>query len=364
MRNSALSIFRTRCLGLSPTSHNTGWEEVLMPYGMARAGLAFGDQQLIDWATRWFEYHHAAGYHEETSAPCIKSGENKAGHHLGEYCGNWGGPLVFAALNRVRPQQAFKDAATAVCDTLLRQASRLPDGSISHDGGWDHPRGTLWVDTLFYSSSILAEGYSLTRTRAYAEEAVRQALLHAKWLQDPCTGGFFHDVAPATGVRSESLWARGNGWSLLALADTLRLCPADLPAWDDVLRIYRALATCMLRYQHGSGLWRIVPENLDAHLETSGSIMILGGLANGLGAGWIEPTVRGPVMRGFNELLTWIDSRGVLQGSQRPAGIGGWETHKLSTLGECAYANGLFWRLLADLREAGMLGSDFYSDIC
>ena len=330
-----------------------------MPYGMARAGLALGDQQLIDWAMRWFEFHHAGGYEEEPGAPCISSGERKTGHHLGEYCGNWGGPLVFSALYRARPLGALKEAAFIVCDALLRQAVRLPDGAITHDGGWDHPRGSLWVDTLFYSSSILAEGYSLTGKLAYAEEAIRQALLHAKWLQDPCTGGFFHDVAPATGIRSASFWARGNGWSILALADTLRLCPPALPGWSEILQAYRALATCMLRHQHSSGLWRIVPENPDAHLETSGSIMILAGLANGLAAGWIEPTVRGPVMRGFNELLTWIDPRGVLQGSQRPAGVGGWETHKLSTLGECAYANGLFWRLVADLHEAGMLGCDF-----
>jgi rhamnogalacturonyl hydrolase YesR len=331
-----------------------------MPYGMARAGLVFGDPPLIDWALRWFEFHHAAGYTEETAVPCIHSGERIAGHHLGEYCGNWGGPLVFAALYRARPKPELKEAAGIVCEALLRQASRLPDRAITHDGGWDHPRGTLWVDTLFYSSSILAEAYSVTGQRTYAEEAVRQALLHAKWLQDPGTGGFFHDVVPATGARSTSLWARGNGWAILALADTLRLCPADLPGWSDVLSSYRALATGMLRYQHSSGLWRIVPGNPDAHLETSGSLMILAGLANGLAAGWIDPSVRGPVMRGFNELQTWIDPRGVLQGAQGPAGVGGWETHKLSTLGECAYATGLFWRLLADLRTARLLESGFY----
>src|SRR5271157_5436061 len=270
MYNPPVALFRARCLELSPTAHNTGWEDILMPYGMARAGLAFGDQHLVDWAMRWFEYHHAAGYKEETAAPCISSGECKTGHRLGEYCGNWGGPLVFAALYRARPQQALKDAAFVVCDALLRQAARLPDGAFAHDGGWDHPRGSLWVDTLFYSSSVLAEGYSLTGKLAYAEEAIRQALLHAKWLQDPCTGGFFHDATPATGVRSASFWARGNGWSILALADTLRLCPTGLTGWGEVLKAYRALATCMLRYQHGSGLWRIVPENPDAHLETSG----------------------------------------------------------------------------------------------
>ena len=360
MNPTPFARFRARCLALSPTAHNTGWEEILTPYGMARAGLAFGDQPLIDWALRWFEHHHAAGYAEETTFPCIASRDGSAGHRLGEYCGNWGGPLVFAALHRARPLPALQEAAVLVCDAALRQASRLPDGAIAHDGGWDHPRGTLWVDTLFYSSSIFAEGFTLTGRPAYAEEAIRQARLHAHWLQDPATGGFFHDVAPATGVRSAALWARGNGWAILALADTLRLCPPGFPGWNEVLVAYRALATGMLRYQHSSGLWRIVLENPEAHLETSGSIMILAGLANGVAAGWLEPAALEPIRRGFNELLTWIDQFGALQGAQRPAGLGGWETHKLSSLGECAYANGLFWRLAADLREAGVLGDNFY----
>ena len=71
--------------------------------------------------------------------------------------------------------------------------------------------------------------------------------------------------------------------------------------------------------------------------------------------------MRGAILRGWHELQTWIDPLGALQGAQRPAGIGGWETHKLSTMGECTYATGLFWRLLADLYQAGFIPSPFAS---
>lgn len=352
-----LSLFRDRSLGADPLRHTTGWEDVLVPCGIARAGQALRDPALLDWSSAWFEHHDAAGYPEGSHGLCVGTLDGTRGHILNDYCGNWGGPLVFAALHRARPDPRLVEATRAVCDALLRQGVRLADGVFAH-GGWEHGRRTVWVDTLFYSGAVLAEAFAITGEIPYAREAVHQALQHLRLLQDPATGAIFHDIEPATGVRSNAFWARGNGWVILSLADVLRNCPREMPGWEELLARYRTLVTALLRLQHPCGLWRIVPENPEAHLETSGSAMILAGLAGGLAAGWIEPNVRGPLLRGWNELQTWIDSRGALQGAQRPAGPGGWETHKLSTLGECTYANGLLWRLIADLASAGILSAD------
>jgi rhamnogalacturonyl hydrolase YesR len=354
---SPLALFRKRLLSLDPTAHTTGWEDVLVPHGVALAGHVFGDKELTDWADRWFEHHHAAGYLDDPLAGVVGSLCGKSGHVVSDYCGNWGGPLVFASLHCTRPDSRYVEATRTICDGMLRHAVRLADGTFAH-GGWEHGRKTIWVDTLYYASSVLSAGFSLTGEKRYAEEAVRQARLHAKWLRDETTGGWFHDVDPATGLRTGAFWARGNGWIILALADTLRLCPSDTPGWEEVMADYRSLVTCLLRLQHPSGLWRIVPENDSAHLETSGTTMILTGMVHGLACGWLEVSIKGAVMRGVMELLTWIDPKGVLQGAQRPAGLGGWDTHKLSTLGECTYATGLLWRLLADLRSSGYIEAD------
>lgn len=358
--DSALALFRTRSLAADPARHTTGWEDVLVPYGMARAGHALGDDALLDWSERWFEHHHEAGYIEEFQGHHIGTLDGTRGHIIGDYCGNWGGPLVFAALHRARPDPRLVESTRTVCDALLRQATRLADGVMSH-GGWERARRTVWVDTLFYSASVLAEAFAITGDERYAKEAVQQSLLHLRLLQDPTTGGIFHDVEPATGVRTSAFWARGNGWIILALVDVLRHCPRESAGYAELLDRYRALCTCLLRLQHSAGLWRIVPENPEAHLETSGSAMILAGLAGGFAHGWIEPNVRGPILRGWHEIQTWIDTHGALQGAQRPAGLGGWETHKLSPLGECTYANGLLWRLAADLAEAGLLQPDIFN---
>src|SRR5690606_39668848 len=125
-----------RSLAADPARHTTGWEDVLVPYGMARAGHALGDDALLGWSERWFEHHHEAGHIEEFQGHHIGTLDGTRGHIIGDYCGNWGGPLVFAALHRTRPDPRLVESTRTVCDALLRQATRLADGA----GGFDEAR--------------------------------------------------------------------------------------------------------------------------------------------------------------------------------------------------------------------------------
>lgn len=345
---TAFERFRSRSLAQIPCTFTSGWEDVLMPYGMARAGRILGDAALLDWADAWARHHHDAGYRDEISGPIIPSRDAAPGFVIGDFCGNWAGPIVQAELQRTRPETWREQSIRTLCDGLLRRAIRFPDGAFAH-GGWEEGRRTLWVDTMFYSSSVLAEAFAITGEDRYATEAVRQALRHADWLQDADSGLYFHDIDPATRQRSDVFWSRGNGWAILALADTLRRCSSDIAGREQLLAAFRRLSAGLLKHQEASGLWRILLGNTESHLETSGSTMILAGLACGWSEGWLDASAREPILRGWRELLTWIDPAGALQGAQRPAGPGGWETHKLSTLGECTYATGLLWRLAADL---------------
>lgn len=80
--------------------------------------------------------------------------------------------------------------------------------------------------------------------------------------------------------------------------------------------------------------------------------MIAIGLTLGVGEGWLHPAVASQVRKTLEELLTWIEPEsGALKGAQKPAGQGGWETHKLSNLGECTYATGIFLRLLGETQH-------------
>lgn len=172
-------------------------------------------------------------------------------------------------------------------------------------------------------------------------------------MRDETTGCFFHE-AHKNGTRTSWHWARGNGWVIMAFTDTLLHCPSDMPGWSEVAKIYRDLSVGLLRNQHSCGLWRIVPENEESHLETSGSVMIATGLAVGIGRGLLDRSVDRAVLRVLSEVSTWIDGEGRLLGCQTPAGMGGWETHKLSLMGERTYGSGALLRLLAECRRAAI----------
>jgi rhamnogalacturonyl hydrolase YesR len=256
--------------------------------------------------------------------------------------------LAAGPIHRVHSDPRHLPAVRQVCEHIFTGSLRLEGGVIAHGGRRANDRVTVWVDTLYYTASVLAEGYRLTGEPRYAAEALHQCIEHARFLQD-VSGLFFHDVNPAIdGTRSPAFWSRGNGWIMMALADTLRACPQDSPGWSEVMKIYRALVTGLFQLQHSCGLWRIVPECDEAHLEPSGSAMILTGLAIGLSSSWLEPQEVARLDRGLRELLTWITPEGTLVGAQYPAGLGGWETHKLSELGERTYATGALLRLLAE----------------
>jgi rhamnogalacturonyl hydrolase YesR len=266
---------------------------------------------------------------------------------LDTYCGDWGLPLVLAPLHRLTQRDELRAFAVRICEHILHKSLRLADGGIAHGGTSPVVRERLWVDTLYYTAAPLAATYAMTGNVAYAEEAVRQCVAHAKHLQDPATGLYFHDAVPDSANRSDSFWARGNGWVIMSLLDTLTQVPATTAGWVTVRDSYRRLVSGLVRYQQPNGLWRIVPEDPESHLEVSGTTMILIGLLGGIEAEFLQPEMAARVTRGLGELCTWIGRDGALQGAQRPAGLGGWETHKQSTLGECTYATGVFLRLLA-----------------
>lgn len=352
-----LAAFRANVLNRPIESINTGWEDTLIPLGLVLAGREFGDAAMLDWAERWADYHLAVPVQNPPLETLRNqhSGDPTRGVYLTPYCGEWGCAMVFAELHALRPADRLLAMTRRVADHIIDGSIRVGSGPGKGVIGHGHWSKIPWVDTLYYSSSPLALAYRITGEARYAREAVQQCLLHAHYLRDERTGVWFHEADLETGQHTNGYWARGNGWVIMALADTLRDCPRDTPGWEDVLAIYRSMVTGLLRLQHPCGLWRIVPENEESHLETSGSIMIATGITLGIVAGWINASTAFSVSRTWNEVLTWIDRQGRLMGCQTPAGHGGWEVHKLSQMGERTYATGTLLRLAAEMRKAGLL---------
>jgi rhamnogalacturonyl hydrolase YesR len=344
--NAAVTRVAARCLARDPSELNTGWEDTLVPLGLALVGRACGDEKMLDWVRRWANYHLGADPVLEPEegywAQC--SGDKRRGLYLTSFCGEWGIPMVLALLD-----PSDEGAVRLVADHICNGSMRLHDGTIAH-GSWA-PKP--WVDTIYYTAAPLAAAYAVTKEERYAVEAVRQCLRHAEHLSDPRTGCWFHDADPATGATPDALWGRGNGWAVQALAEVLRKCPPDTEGWHEVLEWYQLLVTGLLRLQHSSGLWRIFPDVAESHLETSGSAMIAAGVAIGISTGWLDKSYAPRIRRTWYEVCTWVDDSGDLQGCQGPAGQGGWDVHKRTPIGVYTYGTGSFLRLAAEMHAIG-----------
>lgn len=341
-----LNQFTRRILERASADINCGWEDILIPQGLALCAQSYDDSEMWDWVRNWIDYQLTIPYIEEDQ---VYAHLRKEGFVFNDYCGNWGAPMVLAPLYQRTEDARYLELIEKTCDTIINKSTRLKKNVIAHGG---FGKTTVWVDTLYYTATPLVMAYQVTKNERYAKEAVEQCLLHSHYLRDTTTGCYFHDANPENQQRTNWFWARGNGWIIMALADTLRGLPSDTEGWDEILAHYLSLCTGLLRLQHPCGMWRIVPEDDSSHLETSGTAMILTGLAIGITEKWLEPTVTAQLMRGYHELKTWINPRdGALTGSQKPAGHGGWETHKRSVMAECTYASGIFLRLLAELKN-------------
>jgi unsaturated rhamnogalacturonyl hydrolase len=242
------------------------WDSGVAMYGLMKAWEATGDQRYFDFVRAWVDGFIARGLPPITHPNHATPG------------------LATLMLYEVTGQEKYLAAARQLATYLLHHAPRSAEGALYHY------EDQLWVDTLFVATPFLARFSRDTGDPRYAEEAVRQFLLHARRLQDPETGIFFHGWDESEDSHmSAAFWERGNGWALAAGAELLDLLPADHPARSQIRDILVRQVEGLLPLQHESGLWHTVVNRPDFYLETSGAAAIGYALFRGLDQGWLDP---------------------------------------------------------------------------
>ncbi len=132
----------------------------------------------------------------------------------------------------------------------------------------------LWDDTLMMTVLPLAKtGFLLNRPN-YVEDAVKQFLLHIKYLSDKKTGLWFHGWS-FIGRHNfgEVLWARGNCWVTIAIPEFIEMTgmkPGN-PVREFLLDALRRQVEALANIQDGSGLWHTVLNDPESYLESSSS---------------------------------------------------------------------------------------------
>jgi unsaturated rhamnogalacturonyl hydrolase len=164
------------------------------------------------------------------------------------------------------------------CDMELLEAARRlaalnagfpkgPHGARYHRADTPGWRWQIWVDCMDVDGPFLAALAQMTGDTACFDQAVEELLGYARTLQSE-GGLLFHGFERDCG-RNGQLWARGQGWALMGLVDTLVLLPRDHPGWAELHQRLTALVDALGRLQDESGLWHTVVDHPETYLEST-----------------------------------------------------------------------------------------------
>ena len=239
-------------------------------------------------------------------------------------------------LYRVTHEQRYKKAA-AFLYQQLQQQPRTPSGGFWHKQRYPNQ---MWLDGLYMAEPFYAEYASEFRHPEAFSNITRQFVLMYEHAHDPKTGLLYHGWDESKKERwanrvtgdSSQFWARGMGWYMMALVDTLPYYPPGDPGRKELLTQFQQLASAVARYQEArSGLWYQVLDKAGEkgnYLESSAACMFVYALAKGVRLGYLPRSYLANAKRGYAGILSHFVRSGPgnevsLSGTVKSAGLGG-----------------------------------------
>jgi unsaturated rhamnogalacturonyl hydrolase len=188
--------------------------------------------------------------------------------------------LTLACVYEATGNKAYEPWLDAWGEWAYHDLPRTRYGGMQHVTYLGANEGQLWDDTLMMSVLPLAKIGKVLGRAHYVREAVRQFLVHVKYLFDPVTGLFFHGWQFEEGKGAEghhfarARWARGNSWLAIVIPEFLELVglEGDDPVRRHLLDTLEAQLAAIKRYQTASGLWCTLldqPEEDGSYVEAS-----------------------------------------------------------------------------------------------
>ncbi len=215
-------------------------------------------------------------------------------------------------LYRATGEEKYRKAADALHQQLMRQPTTA-------SGGYWHEEATpnlMLLDDEFMFAPFLAEYAVMFRQPGDLEVVTKQFRLLAAHAGDAKTGLLYHGwdasrsrawVNPDTGD-SATLWSRGMGWYLMALADTLPWYAKDSAGRAELLGIFQRIAAAVIRAQDAdSGLWLQVldkPGIQGNYFESSSAMMFVYALEKGVRLGYLPAAYGASTARAWKAMRT------------------------------------------------------------
>ena len=203
-----------------------------------------------------------------------------------------GGATVFAEIAKGTGAER-QAAATLAAEAVALSAAETSPGVPRYGSGWTDD---MFLGTI--TASLAADPGGL-------DAATRLVTDYAARLQQP--DGIFHH-APDAPVA----WGRGNGFAALGLAELLTALPRNHAARTTVLDIYRRQMEGLRKHQAPDGMWVQVVDAPGSYREASVTALTVTAMARGIRLGWLDPSFRSVVERGWRALRAHVRQDGTL----------------------------------------------------
>jgi unsaturated rhamnogalacturonyl hydrolase len=136
--------------------------------------------------------------------------------------------------------------------------------------GWSKQ---IWVDCMDVDPPFLTLLARVSQRGEFLKQGVQELLAYSRLLQDANSGLFWHGYEDSCGHNGQ-LWARGNGWALLGLVESLNEIPPETEGYEELHRTLLRLAEALAKFQNGDGLWHTLVKDSSSYVETSLAAMV------------------------------------------------------------------------------------------
>jgi len=211
----------------------------------------------------------------------------------------------------VTHDKRYAKAAELLYQQLMHQP-RTPSGGFWHKQSYPN---RMWLAGLYMAEPFYAEYASAFHHPEAFRDIARQFELIDEHAHDAKTGLLYEDWDESRQERqahnrpggSSQFWARGMGWTMMALVDTLAYFPEDDPGRKQLIAQLERDAAAVSRYQDGAtGLWFQVLDKAGTkgnYLESSASCMFVYALAKGVRESYLPQRYVENAKRGYQGIL-------------------------------------------------------------
>lgn len=255
---------------------------------------------------------------------------------------------ILVAMHARTGDPRFLDAAASLA-ALNKGFPRGPNGIRYHRAdtpGWRHQ---IWVDCMDIDGPFLTALAQATGDDRYYDQAVEDLLGYARTLQT--NGGLLHHGFERDAGRNGQLWARGNGWALMGLVDTLIILPRTHQGWGELQQRTTALVEALASAQDESGLWHTVVDDPATCQESTLAAMVAYALHEAFAHRLLDAARYGAMARRARAaMLSQVAADGVLQLVSDATPVGQHSTYATRPFGAFPWGQGPL--LLALCQEA------------